>query len=411
VTHRILYIHHAGGIGGAPLSLLFLIRQLDRARFEPVVVTLRPGPVVDLYRAEGIETHVAQGIDEFSHTTLEWYGGGDLWRLPGKLLHFWPSVVRTRRLIEQIRPDLVHLNSSTLAPSAIGAGLAGVPVVWHIREPLARGYLGLRRALLRRIIHRTAARVIAICRNDAAQLIPSDRIRVIYNFVDFRHFDRGLSGERVRAEFGIPPDAPLVVMLGGIMRPKGTLTLARALPALRQAVSNARALIAGPTAQPPSGLRGLARSALRADVYQRRVLNALVGAPGEAVILAGVRDDVPELLAAADVLVFPSSVPHFARPIIEAAAMGIPAVASNLGGPDELIEHGQTGLLVPPGDPDALTGALARLLLDREAARAMGEAAYRRARVLFDAETNARATLDLYDELLCACEAPSNAVS
>ena len=112
---RILYIHHGGGLGGAPLSLLYLLKQIDRARYEPIVLTLKPGPVVDLYRAEGIETHVAQGVADFSHTELEWYGGHDLWRLPIQVARFWPSIVNTRRYLRQFKPDLVHLNSSTLA--------------------------------------------------------------------------------------------------------------------------------------------------------------------------------------------------------------------------------------------------------------------------------------------------------
>lgn len=411
---RILYIHHGGGIGGAPLSLLYLIRQLDRALYEPVVVTLRPGPVVGLYRAEGVETHVAQGIDDFSHTTLEWYGGRDLWRLPGKLLRIGPSIRRTEALVRRFRPDLVHLNSSALAPAALGAARAGVPVVWHIREPLARGFFGLRRAWIRRAIDRCAARVVAICQHDAAQLLPSDRVRVIYNFVHFGQFDRSLTGEAFRAEFSIPPGAPLVTMLGGVARPKGTLTLVRALPALLAAVPEARVVIAGPPLPPfdGQGLKGLAKRLLGADAYERavqRAVDALDERARAALIFAGVRRDVPDLLAASACLVFPSTVPHFARPVIEAAAMGVPSVASDLGGPRELVVPGETGLLVQPGDPDALAAALAGLLADPACLRALGEAAYRRARQLFDAQANAAATIALYDEILGSASQPQTA--
>lgn len=402
---RILYIHHGGGIGGAPLSLLYLLRQLDRARYEPVVVTLKPGPVVDLYRAEGIETHVEGGISDFSHTTLEWYGGRAWWRLPGKLARIWPSIRRTRALLRRLKPDLVHLNSSTLAPAAIGCALEGVPVVWHIREPLARGYLGLRRAWIRRTIHRCAARVVAICDNDASQLIASDRIRVIYNFVDFNTFDRSTGSEAVRAELNIPDGAPVVAMLGGVAEPKGTLILIRALPHLLASVPGARVIVAGPPPALPAerGPKGLAKRLLGADAYQRacqRALNALEPEAQAALAFTGVRRDIPDVLAASDCLAFPSVVPHFARPVIEAAAMGKPAVASDLGGPRELVVPGETGLLVPAGDPAALGQAMAALLGDPARAQAMGEAAYRRARRLFDASKNAAATVAVYDEVL-----------
>ena len=402
---RILYIHHGGGLGGAPLSLLYLLKQLDRSRYEPIVVTLRPGEVVDLYRSEGIEVCVQPGIDDFSHTTLEWYGGRALWRLPGKLLRIGPSIRRTEALMRRIRPDLVHLNSSTLAPAALGAARAGVPVVWHIREPLARGYLGLRRAWIRRAIDRCAARVVAISQYDADQLLPSDRIRVIYNFVRFEHFDRACTGEAIRAELGIPHHAPVVTMLGGVSEPKGTLTLVQALPDLVAAVPGVRVVVAGPLPSQlnESGLRRLAKRAVGADAYERAVQAAVAALDGQArsaLIFAGVRQDVPEILAASACLAFPSTVPHFARPVIEAAAMGIPAVASDLGGPRELIVPGETGLLVPPGDAQALVNALTGLLRDPDRRREMGEAAYRRARRLFDAQRNAAATVALYDEIL-----------
>ena len=93
MIYRILYIHHGRGIGGAPLSLLYLIQQLDRTQYEPVVLCLYESSAADLYRAEGVETHVARGVRTFDHSTLLWYNLRRPWRLPWRLLTFWPSVV------------------------------------------------------------------------------------------------------------------------------------------------------------------------------------------------------------------------------------------------------------------------------------------------------------------------------
>jgi glycosyltransferase involved in cell wall biosynthesis len=402
---RILYIHHGGGIGGAPLSLLYLLQRLDRSQYEPIVVTLKHGPIVDLYRQEGIETLVETGISDFSHTTLEWYGGRDLWRLPGKLLRIGPSIWRTRKLVRRIQPDLVHLNSSTLAPAAIGAAREGMPVVWHIREPLAKGYFGLRRAWIRQVVDRNAAAVVAICQNDADQLIPGDRIHVVYNFVDFGQFDRSLTGENFRQEMGIDAGAPVVTMLGGVAEPKGTLTLVRALPELVKTIPGVRVVIAGPEPKPlqEAGIKGLAKRLLGVDAYQKAVQQAVAGLDDTArrsILFTGIRRDIPDILAASTCLVFPSSVPHFARPIIEAAAMGIPSVASDLGGPRELIVHGETGLLVPPNDPAALAGALASVVSDGQYAHRLGEAAYQNAQKHFDSAQNAAETVAIYEKIL-----------
>lgn len=403
----VLYFHHGGAIGGAPLSLLYLLRQLDRTRYTPIVVTTRPGPVLDIYRDEGIETTVADdlagSIVDFSHTTLEWYNLRHWWPLPGRLLRFPASIRHARRIVEHFKPDLVHVNSSTLAAAAIGAHQTGVPVVWHIREPLARGYFGLRWAWLRGIIHRTAARVVSISEYDASLLRSSDRIRIIHNFVDLTHFDRTLSGQSVRAELGVPPDAKIVLMLGGLSPPKGTLTFVQALPRVLAANPAAVFVIAGPPPSPTDrdGLRGLIKRLLGTDAYQQRVTRDLDRLESDdRLIFAGVRGDIPELLAASDLLVFPSTVPHFARPVIEAGAMGVPAVASDVGGPAELIAHNETGLLVPPNDPAALADAILELLRDPARAAAMGEAGFERARQHYNAAINAPATLALYEELL-----------
>jgi len=400
--HRILYFHHGGAIGGAPLSLLFLLQKLDRSQYEPVVVTTRPGPVRDLYRQNGIEVHLADDlagrIDDFSHTTLEWYHLGYLWPLPGRLLRFSASVNHARAIIRRFQPDLIHLNSSTLAVAAIAAQRMGIPSVWHIREPLAQGYFGLRRTWLRRLID-GADRIVAISDYDASMLIPSDRIRVIYNFVDFTYFDRHLSGAGIHAEFNLPPEARIILMLGGVAAPKGTEILVRALPRILERHPNVYVLIAGPA--PLGSQGGLIKKLLRVDAYQEQVLNTLSSIHGsDHLIFTGVRSDIPRLLAASEMLVFPSIVPHFARPVIEAAAMAKPAVASNLGGPAELIIDGETGLLVQPNQPDALADAITRLLDDPELAATMGEAGYLRAMRLFNAERNAAETLAIYEELL-----------
>jgi glycosyltransferase involved in cell wall biosynthesis len=401
---RILYIHHGGRMGGgAPLSLLYLIKQLDRSRYEPIVLTLRPGTVVDTYRAEGIETHAVEGIADFSHTELEWYGGSDLWRLPIQAARFWPSLIATRRYLHQFKPDLVHLNSSTLSASARAAWREQIPIVWHIREPIHNGYLGIRRNWLTHHIEHDSARVISISNYDASRLRSSPKVRVIYNFVDFNIFDRTISLGESRQRLNLTPAQNIVTMLGGTAYAKGTLTFVKALPIVRKALPNTKFLVVG---QPPaigdsSRLKSLAKFVLRADAYDREVMAAASDSIASGHIrFTGIRTDMPHVLAATDILAFPSSVPHFARPIIEAGAMAKPVVASRLGGPIELVQDGETGLLVSPNDPAALAEALITLLKDPSRMLAMGEAGYAQAREKFDAATNAQKTFAVYDEII-----------
>lgn len=400
---RILYIHHGGGLGGAPLSLFYLLKQLDRSRYEPVVLTFKPGPVVDLYRANGIETQVAEGATDFSHTELEWYGGINLWRLPIQLVGFFNTVKNVRQHIRQVKPDLVHLNSSTLAAAAQAAWLENLPVVWHIREPLTAGYFGVRRNWLKQQINQHATRVIAISDYDASRLTPSPNIRVIHNFVDFTIFDRNLSAGEARRKFNLTPAQNVVTLLGGVAYPKGTLPFVQALPLVRRQLPNTKFIIAGPppTIGDTSRLKSVLKFVLQADAYDRQVMAAASASIASGHIrFLGHRTDIPQVLAATDILTFPSVVPHFARPILEAGAMAKPVVASRLGGPLELVQENLTGLLVPPDDPAALAEALIQLLKDPQRMTQMGEAGYRQALDKFDAVKNAQRTFAVYDEIL-----------
>ena len=114
----------------------------------------------------------------------------------------------------------------------------------------------------------------------------------------------------------------------------------------------------------------------------------------------GVRRDVPQLIAATDIIVFPSTVPHFARPVIEASAMAKPVIASDIGGPRELVVPDETGLLIPPDNPEKLATAIVSLLDDPEMMTQMGEKGYQRATNKFDSKVNSERTYAVYDELL-----------
>ncbi len=398
---RVLYIHHGKGIGGAPLSLLYLIRGLDRTRYYPTVLCLYQTEVVDLFRREGIETYVAKGIDDFSHTNVLWYNFLKLPKLLWRILKIPISIHNACRFFQHHKFDIVHLNTSTLFACAIAAKRAGLKVVWHIREPLQRGYLGFRRYCIRKLIYKHSDKIIPICHYDARQLIPTPKIHVVYNFVDFQKFDRTISGELFRKRFNIRSDTKLVGMLGGVSKIKGTKEFVEAAKHAVERDGNVIFFVIGSYPQ-PKGLFQHLRVLLNGEKkYYISILNFIQREHlQDRVIFTGVQQNVPEVMAALDILVFPSTVPHFARPIIEAGAMAKPVIASRLGGPDELVVDGITGILVPPGDPLRLAEAIVEILGDEDEVRGMGEEGYKRARSLFEAETNIKQVMDIYSELL-----------
>ncbi len=179
-----------------------------------------------------------------------------------------------------------------------------------------------------------------------------------------------------------------LVMVGRLQAPKDALTLVRALAELPRGAYEAVIVGDGPD-----------RPALEGEV--RRLGLASV------VRLAGERNDVAQLLAASDVFVLSSRSEGLPLSILEAMAAGLPVVATNVGGVPELVLEGETGLLVPPGDPHSLAGALERLLDDSELRGRMGAAGRIRVEERFDLVSTRQAHLDLYSSLLAVAGLPS----
>jgi glycosyltransferase involved in cell wall biosynthesis len=175
-------------------------------------------------------------------------------------------------------------------------------------------------------------------------------------------------------------EGPTVLEVARLAEVKGQRTLLRALPRLDAgAVFVGRDLEAG-----GAYLRELEAEADRLGVAQR-------------VVFADYRPDVPALIAGCDVFCLPSSAEGLPLVVLEAMAQGKPVVATTVGGTPELVADGETGLLVPPDDADALAAALARVLADEDYARRLGEAGKARVEREFSAERAAERVLGIYE--------------
>lgn len=405
---NILYIHHGKGIGGAPLSLLYLIRALDRTKYNPMVLFLYNSDVVDLYKNDNIETFIGKGIYDFGHTALVWYSLKTFPLLILQLLRFIPSIIFTYKFLKSHDIDIVHLNTSSLVASAIAAKIAGCKIVWHVREPLHPGYFGIRNYLIKKSIDKLSDKTIPICKDNADRLIQSPNIKIIYNFVDFKQFDRNINGDDFKEKWNIGEKDKVVAMLGGVVKVKGTMEFVKAAKYVKQQIPNVKFLVIG--GYPDTNTKkkniiahiiGSIKNSVATGKYHKDILNTMKKEGlKDTIVFTGTIINIPEAISSMDVLVFPSTEPHFARPIIEAGAMAKPVVASDLGGPDELVVNNMTGILVPPKDPKSLANAIVKILSDDQLAQNMGEQGYSRAKELFDAKKNAFETIQVYDEIL-----------
>ncbi|HMH50159.1 MAG TPA: glycosyltransferase [Candidatus Acidoferrum sp.] len=302
-------------------------------------------------------------------------------------------VGRLRRLaafMRRIRPDVVnpHLFRTTAvaAPLARAIGIGRVVETYHGREAWRQGALR-GRFLVDRTIARLVTRVIAVSRGAADFLIhgkgyPAHKVVVVPNGRDLTRFTPGAHREAVRKELGLDRDAPVVGVVGRLETQKGHVYLLDAWPEVVRAHPDARLLVVG---------EGSLHEALRRQARDAHV--------ADSVIFTGFRSDVPRILDASDVLALPSLHEGMPLTVIEAAAAGRPVVATAVDGTPEVVRDGETGYLVPPADPAALSRALLAVLGDPDAAARMGREAHRWAHERFDVEAHVEATARVYREV------------
>lgn len=395
MTLDVLAVHQGGGVGGAPVSLLKLLSRLDRQTIAPRAIFTEVGPILTYADELNVPARAVPTGGAFFYSAHARLGLRSL----GRFVRTFPSAVTgAQRVLRQQRPDLLHLNTSVLLAWAAAARRERVPVVWMVREVL--GPHRLLREWHARFIVQHARRVVAI--SDAVrQCFPDpSRIDRVYNAVDLSEF-RLPSIElawSVRSELGVPFGAPVVMAIGSVQRVKGHWLL---LDAMRQLPPDTRlVLVTGGVADEyASSARGRIKRALGRPLDSLDALRQQAAAAGlaERVHVTGFRRDVARVLAAADVLAFPSlAAEGFGRPIIEAMALARPVVATDVGPSAELVGP-DAGLLVEP-HPDALARALGTLIADPVLRARLGAAGRARVASLFDLDAQVVAMSAIYRE-------------
>jgi glycosyltransferase involved in cell wall biosynthesis len=301
------------------------------------------------------------------------------------------------------RAGIVHVHALTDALYTAWAycRLRGLPIVFEMTllgtdDPLTIRRGGNRLARLRDAIFRRCDGYVAIspalarAYRDAG--LPEERLRLIPQGVDIERFAPAADRAAVRRRLDLPAAGPLLVYAGSLIERKGIDVLLRSWQRLHDRRPQASLVLVGNDAFPDDP---------GAAAFLAEQLSMLRGAAGEAVHRVGVRDDVAAYLQAADVFVFPSRREGFGTVMIEAMACGLPCVVAALPDITDFIfdTPEPSGMVVPQDSPEALAEAVEALLAEPDRARAIGEAARRRAVQRFSLERIADDYLTFYREL------------
>jgi glycosyltransferase involved in cell wall biosynthesis len=358
----VAFVHGIGEIGGAERELLAYLEHLPRMGIQPLVVCPAESHLADKIAALGITTR---------HVPFP------AWR---KLLE-WPrrgkAVSRLREVIERARPSLVHVNDIWWLPQTLRAvkGL-GIPVLCHVRQEIQPRKVSRYRLP-------SADVVFAVSRDVEASLqaggVKPERIHILHGGIDLARVPASSDGAEFRRRLGIPPAAPLLGTVANLFPRKGHDVMCHALSALRRR-PEIHYLIVG------AGDPGY-------EQMLRKLVQSL-GLEGH-VHFAGFQDPVYPALAAMDLYVHPAIMEGFGIALLEAMAMAKPVVATRTGGIPDIVVPGETGMLVTPGDSEALASAIDALLDDKSRWAALGQAGRKRVERLF--------TVDAMISKLVAC--------
>lgn len=386
----ILYLHTTSEVGGSDVSLVRLIEGLDRARYRAFVVLPSDGPLVPRLKAARATVIILPAMMKLTSRRGWAY-------LAGYVLNFPRALWALRRVIRRERIALIHTNTIHILYGGPVAWLTQTPHVWHIREIvwqkgwLRRLELWMARHLATRIVVTSDAIAAMFGRPEAR---PTTLVKVS-NGIETDLFHPG-EAAALRGALGVSPAQTLVGIVCRLDVWKGVDVFIDAAAKVARDHPDVRFVVVG---GPVSGLEDYAAT-LRTHARTCGLESVLTWTDwtyGPT--------DMPEVHRAIDILVLASSQPEpFGLVVVEGMATARPVIATAHGGPCELIEDGVTGLLVPPGDADALAGAIRTLITDRARAHAMGVAGRLRADSHYSSQAYIAGIHRVYDDVWAGAE-------
>ena len=358
---RILHSESSKGWGGQEnrtINELIAMRELGHT----LAVVAQPGArIIDRARENGFETFA-----------IPMRGALDL-----------PAIFRLRSLLRDWRADILNTHSGRdtqlagMAAHTLGRQRPRVVRTRHLALPITSRFTYA-------ILPDHVVTVSAFVGDYLASAgVPREMISAIPTGVDFSRYQPAPEGGQLRRELGLSDDTPLIGTIAILRRKKGHIELIEAITEVLRQFPEAHFVFAGD---------GPMEDRLRAAIAERGV--------AERVHLLGLRRDVVNVLQSLDLFVLPTHQEALGTAFIEAAAMGVPVVATRVDGVAEVVADGETGLLVPALDVPALSQALCAMLADPARRRAMGERASERIRRLYSREVMASGMAALYTRLL-----------
>ncbi|HOS28163.1 MAG TPA: glycosyltransferase [Deltaproteobacteria bacterium] len=393
----ILYLDNSYTFGGAINSLEYLVRALDKDRYEPILVTGQPEDFLSEHFSDITCYHIDLKLqwvnndfykalvsvplfrNRFMLRTLDFLRG-----IYWIVFHDIPEALKYYRIGRRHNVKLVHLNNilGSQLSGILAAQMLGVPCVAHLRD-FEKSSLSTRTHA--RLIHHHIAISSAIRDNLLELGVPREKISIIHDAIDLDEFNDAVDTGYLEKEYAVKPEHKLFGVFGRVIGWKGIREFILAAAKVIEKNPNARAFVVG---SPSDG----------GEEYYNEVVELTKSLGIERnVVFTGYRKDVPALMKLMDVIVHSSITPEpFGMVVIEGMAMGKPVVATRGGGPIDIVAEGETGFLVQMGNSNEMAEKLLTLFNNKKLSSDMGRKGRARVELMFCKERYARQVEKVY---------------
>jgi len=360
---RLIYYSHTGAVSGAEVVLLGLLRNIDRERFDPVLLC-PDGPLVEAAQGCGVRRVAVPELKaRFTKNPI---------KLARYMTSLAGSILALRRAIRAEDGALVHANAvrAGLVATLATVGLR-VPILWHIHDILPEHPLT---SVILRIANRMpGTNLLAVSEATARGFqqggVVQRPVEVVYNSVEIDHYRPDAEArERMRRELGLRDDQVAIGVIGQLTKRKGLIELVEAYASVCRTIPESVLVLVGAALFNDENQR-------YAEELRQRIADLQVG---DQVWMVGAKRDIRAVMNAVDLLAQNSFVEPLGLALMEGAACGKTAVASGVDGVCEVIADGLTGVLVATSDSERLGSEIAEMVRHPEARKKMGAAARQR---------------------------------
>lgn len=365
---KIISFSHDANLFGAQRSLLTLLTGLKKRNHDTTLVVPGEGDLTEALK----KTDIDWSIIRYPYPSLK----------PHKFLSYLKNyaepATKIRQIVNELKPDLVHFNTAACVAPAMALRKSSAKKIWHLRERAPQ------RWLLERLINRWSDHAIANCQDTGSayhMLNRLGKISVVHNGLDLKP-PKAEAVSQMQSKLGWKDGELTIAFAGNLLPHKNPLAVVEAVAILKERNIPCKACILG---------EGILKETVVQKIDQ-------MGLTGE-VILPGFVQNTSDYLAAADVVVIPSLVEPFPRVGLEAMALSKPIVGTTVGGMQEQTVSGETGMLVPPGNSEAIADALQKLAANKNLLLSLGQAGFRRYEESFTSEAYVNGFTAVIDKL------------